>query len=102
MAVSSRWAAELLDVVSCDIASRPTAPGPAELQAYLVGVSRFPGALVYEFRPDAREPLTEFVAAERVCCSGLSWDIVDNGQLTLRIGASETQLDVLEGMFAEA
>ena len=97
----SRWT-ELLDVVSCDITSRPSAPGPGELQTYLVGASRFAGALVYEFRPEARDALTQFVAAERVCCSGLSWDIVENGQPTLRIGASESQLDVLEGMFALA
>lgn len=101
MVDSSRWT-ERLDVVSCDIASRPPAPGPVELHPYLVTVSRLPGMVVYEFRPDARDLLTEFVAAERVCCSGLSWEIQYEELLTLRIGASETQLDVLDGMFAEA
>ena len=101
MGNSSRWT-ELLDVVNCDIGTRPAGTGPDELRPHLVGVSRLPGAIVYEFLPGASNLLREFVYAERVCCSGLTWDVLTNGPLRLRIGATERELDALAKMFAGA
>ena len=101
MVDSSRWT-ELLDVATCDIGSGSAGPGLDELRPHLVGVSRLPAAIVYEFLPGASIVLREFVDAERVCCSGLTWDVLTDGPLRLRIGATEPELDALVKMFAGA
>jgi hypothetical protein len=101
MVDTSRWT-EVIDVLSCDMESRPAAPGPEELQPFLLAVSRLPGVIAWEFRPEARDTLREFVAAEQVCCAGLSWRLFEGDALRLEIGASEPQLDAIATIFAIA
>ncbi len=90
---------EILEVLSCDIGSRPAgAPGPAELERFVTGRTRDEQTVTYSFRPEGLAAFEAFAAAERVCCSGLTWT-VDAGRGALVIEASAEQLDALERIF---
>ena len=94
--MNKQWS-DVIEVLSCDIASRPAAPGPYELLPFVTGVERDPDALRISFDPVALPVFEAFAAAERVCCSGIEWDLVSGD--TLRIGAAPAALDELQRLF---
>jgi hypothetical protein len=97
----NRWA-NTLEVLACDIAARPPAPGIDDLAPFIRGVTRQTNAITVAFDPSVAGPLSQFVEAERLCCAGLGWDIDATDGLALRITATPEQLDHLEAMFAPA
>jgi hypothetical protein len=90
---------EVLDVLACDIAARPKAPGIDSLAPYVRGASRDVGGLRVEFDAAAAALVQEFVEAERVCCSTLRWELADGDPVVLRIGASAEQIEALLRVF---
>src|SRR5690348_16305222 len=86
-----------LDVLACELALRPReAPSFMDVASAVRRVQRETGALTVEFDRAAVRAVTELVAAERLCCAGLQWDLQTEPALVLRIGATEAQLEVLE------
>ena len=74
-------------------------PGSSELLPLVRGTTRDDGSLVVEFDDGAAETLAAFVEAERLCCTGIGWDIERETGLRLRITANDAQLQALEGLW---
>ncbi len=96
----SKWS-DTLELLSCDIAARPAAPGASELQRFVTAVKREPTSLTFEYDRAAGEMFAAFTAAEQVCCSTIGWAL-DEAAGNLRITASAEQLDALQAIFAAA
>ena len=94
-------AADLLDVLACELGVRPkNAPTFEDVASYIVDVLRDDAAITIRFQAAALEQVIGLVDAERLCCADLVWEIVREPNLALRIGASPGQLDVLQQMLA--
>src|SRR5205085_10644948 len=92
---------EVLDILACDIGARPRgAASFADIAPSVRGASRTPGTLTIDFDAEAAQTLAECVAAERLCCAEIGWEIVETPALQLRITAAPAQLDVLEQVLA--
>jgi len=63
-------------------------------------IVREAGSLVVDFDPAAVDCVRDYVAAERLCCPTIGWELEDRGALSLRIGATAGRLQTLEEMFA--
>jgi hypothetical protein len=100
LAKTDRWSGTI-ELLACDIANRPEAPGSDELRPHVIAVVRESESIVIKYRTEAMPLFAKFAAAERVCCSGLRWDLEDEGGPQLRISASPAQLDALGPLFAE-
>lgn len=91
---------EIIELLDCDIGSRPgAAPGVEQLLPHVRDVVRTAGALVVELDLRSAQTLEAFVEAERVCCAGIGWEVEGRPGLRLRITASEAQLDAIESLF---
>jgi hypothetical protein len=88
---------ELLEVLACDIAARPPAPGPHELRPFVTGVARDEGSILVRFDAASENAFARFADAERHCCPGIGWEIVAGP--ALRITATPLQLDALLSLF---
>jgi hypothetical protein len=90
---------ELIDVVACDIGARPKdAPMFDVLAPHVLGLERSPTALRITFAPGAADHVAAFAAAERICCSALSFE-VERDPVVLTITASPAQLDAMQQLF---
>ena len=90
-----------LDVLACDYRARPRgAASVFDVAPAVRSVRREPDALVIEFAPEASPAVAEFVAAERLCCREIGWELSDGVAPTLRIRATPGQLDVLAELFS--
>jgi hypothetical protein len=88
---------ELLDVLVCDINARPKgAPSFSDLQPAIRRVQREDGTLLVEFDPATAEQVEQLVAAERLCCAGIGWELTRGATVELRIHAQPAQLDVFQ------
>ncbi len=91
---------DTLETLSCAIGQRPAdAPAFSDLAPAVRTLRREPGTLVVDFAPEALAAVQALVAAERLCCSTLTWRLEHDRGLTLHIGASHLQLDTLEQLF---
>jgi hypothetical protein len=80
---------------------RPPAPGPDDLAPWFRAARRHPSSVEFEFDAAASEILDAFVAAERVCCPGLQWDVArDDGALRLRVSGTPEQAEALAALWA--
>jgi hypothetical protein len=94
---------DALDILACEIDLRPRgAPGIEEIACAAVGTERSgQRTLVVSFEPDAAPRVEAFAAAERRCCSTLSWAVAHSDRGTeLTIGAAPQQIDVLQQVFS--
>jgi hypothetical protein len=88
---------ELLDVLVCDIAARPKgAPSFFDVQSAIRRVQREDGALLVEFDPANAEQVEQLVAAERLCCAEIGWELTRGTNVELRIRARPAQLDIVQ------
>lgn len=95
--------ADLLDVIGCEIDERPAgAPGVDDLAPFVRSVERADGALTIRFEKEARDSLVAFVEAERHCCAGIGWTVLETPNLTLHIEAGEPALAVISGLFEQS
>ena len=93
---------ETLDVLACELDKRPKdAPSFFDLADAVHAVERSPGALVVTFDPAATRDVEALVAAERLCCPSIGWDLRHSPALQLRITATPGQLDVFEQFLTE-
>jgi hypothetical protein len=94
-------AADLIDVLACDIGVRPNdAPTFEDVAPYIREVRRDERAISVLFDKGGLRIVEALVAAEQRCCADLAWDLEREPDLRLRIGASPAQLDVLEQMLS--
>jgi hypothetical protein len=89
---------ELIELLACDIESRPEAPGPDALAPFVRGASLDVRSLFIELDPAGRAVAEAFVAAEQVCCASIGWALEGENGLRLRITAAQPQLKVLAGL----
>ncbi len=93
---------DVLDVLACEIGKRPVeAPTMEQVGAFVSGSERSGDALIVRFNAGALDAVEAFVAAERQCCPGLTWDVHPGDEVTLRIGGTPAQIDVLAQLFAQ-
>jgi hypothetical protein len=91
---------DALDVLACDFRARPRgAPTVFDVLPAVQQVARIPAALTVTFTPTAVALVTAYVAAERLCCADITWDLRREPMLQLQIGAKPGQLDLLEELF---
>jgi hypothetical protein len=88
---------ELLEVLACDYRARPAgAPSFFDVQPAIRRVTRDGEGIRVDFDPAEREAVSRLIAAERLCCATIGWDLDDGPELTLRITATPAQLDVFD------
>ena len=97
---TQRWASdELLEVIACDIESRPAAaPGVDALAPFVRSAQRLPGELLLQLDPAGRTVAEAFVAAECVCCASIGWSLIETPALALRVTATEPQIEALTAL----
>ena len=89
----------LLEVVGCELGKRPAqAPTMDDLGPHLLGVRRESDAITVRFAPEALAPLKAFAEAERQCCAGIGWTVIEGPEVALRIEASPAELDAFAAM----
>lgn len=88
---------DTLDVLACEYQKRPRgAPSFFDLQPSIREVQREPHSLVITFEPDAASNVEALAAAERLCCTTIGFDVTRDPAPTLRISATDAQLEVFE------
>lgn len=93
---------DALDVLACEIELRPAgAPGIDAIAKSVLNVERDgERSLAVSFDPSAQRAVEAFAAAERDCCSTLSWTVeTQDGAVRLVVGAEPRQIDALEALF---
>jgi len=91
---------DIIEVLDGDLNTRPeAAPGIDALLPHVRGVSTMPEALMVDFDERAAGTLEAFVAAERLCCAGIGWEIERGSVLRLRITANEVQLEAIKSLW---
>lgn len=86
-----------LRVLACDISRRPAGvPGLASLAGGVRRIDHQDGALVIDFDASSESALADVVAAERLCCPELGWELEQPTRL--RVVGSQLQLDVVAGL----
>jgi len=97
--MTARRGDEVLQVLACDIAARPAAPGLSELAPFVTSAAPHPDELTLEIDEAGRSIAEAFVAAEQVCCDTIGWHLEGQpGGLRLRITATPSQLEALAGL----
>jgi hypothetical protein len=92
---------EILDTLVCEPTSRPRgAPTIGEIVPAIRSAQRDDRSLTVTFDRSAADLVSAVVAAERLCCPTLVWDLETRAAPVLRIEATPGQLDVLEAIFA--
>src|SRR5690242_8552493 len=88
---------DLLEVLACDIAVRPPAPGPDDLRPFITGVTHDGDGLRVRFDNAGASLVAAFVEAERQCCPEIGWELVAGP--ALRISATPEQLIAIKALF---
>ena len=90
-----------LHILSCDIAVRPRdAAGISHLVPFICKVEANESEVMVEFNKEGKEFVDSFVAAERLCCTGLKWTIEEGADvLRLIVGGSADQITVIKEWF---
>jgi hypothetical protein len=89
---------DAIEVLACEIETRPPAPGPEALAPFVQSASHGPTALTIDLAEAGRQTAEAFVAAEQVCCSNIGWQLEDAPRFRLRITAEPQQLTVLKAL----
>jgi hypothetical protein len=88
---------DLLEVIGCDITLRPEAPGIHDFAALGATWRERSGETIrVGFPLSAAADLQAFVEAERVCCAGISWDVVVERQAVLVVTGSMAAMEAIE------
>jgi len=94
---------ETLHVLSCDMSIRPrNAAGVKELLPHISSVQTDGKSVIVHFADAGREAVESFVNAERMCCTGLDWNLADvaNG-LQMTITGTAEQVEIIERWFGD-
>jgi hypothetical protein len=89
---------DAIEVLACEIETRPPAPGPEALAPFIQSASHSPTAITIDLDEAGRQTAEAFVAAERVCCSNIGWQLKDAPRFRLRITAEPHQLVALRAL----
>jgi len=89
---------ELIEVLGCEIDARPAAPGAEALAPFVQSAWHSAMALTIDLDEAGRETAEAFVAAEKVCCSTIGWQLENAPRFRLRITAEPQQLSALRSL----
>ena len=88
------------DVLACDFRARPRgAPTFFDVLPAVRGLERTDERLTILFDGTSAEAVAGYVAAERLCCTEIHWDLERTPALRLSITATPAQLDVLQELY---
>ena len=88
-------------VLACDMSRRPHgAPALAALAAAVRRIESRGHDLVIDFDAEAESALADVVAAERLCCAQLGWELEQRTRL--RVVGSELQLELVARLLGSA
>jgi hypothetical protein len=92
---------ETLRALSCDITIRPrSAPGIDALMPFVRKLRTQDDAVIVSFDQASKTTLQGFVEAERLCCTSLSWKIVEvTDAPELQIQGTPEQVSVIRQWF---
>ncbi len=90
-----------LTVLACDISVRPAAnAGIDDLLNHVLSVRMTSNKLTVEFDIAGTAALLSFVEAERMCCTTLTWNIVESAaSVQLNVEGTPDQLGVINLWF---
>jgi hypothetical protein len=95
---------EPLRALSCDIQLRPVDAAGIEQLLPFVQKRRIDGnAVTVFFSTKAKDILRSFVEAERLCCTSLIWEIIEDGnEIVLKVnGGNQGQASVVFAWFED-
>ena len=86
-----------LDLLACDITARPAnAPSLEQIAPSITARARRGETMLeISFADDARDLVAAAVAAERLCCTEIGWDLVLEPSPRLTISGTPAQIDLL-------
>jgi len=92
-----------LQILACDISVRPeNAAGVADVLPFILTTTINDPHLVISFERDCKHVIESFVAAERLCCTGLNWDLIESEDaLKLVVTGTSEQLAVCQQWFKQ-
>ncbi len=90
-----------LKILACDISIRPgNAAGIADVLPYVRSKKVECNTVVIDFEEAGKSVVESFLEAERLCCTGLTWELSNaNSRLRLRIAGTIEQITVIEQWF---
>lgn len=90
-----------LNVLACNISVRPLdAAGIAELIPYVRSVQNLGNRLAIDFETAGLSAVDSFVSAERLCCTGITWELVPGGNgVQLTITGTMEQVSMIKTWF---
>lgn len=93
-----------LKVLSCNISIRPSdAAGIAELVPFVQIVKNDGAKVIVHFDLAGESVVESFVRAERLCCTGMTWDLVAcESQLQLTVTGTTEQVSIIKKWFDPA
>jgi len=93
-----------LQALSCDISIRPRdAAGIAELLPFVRTANNDGDKVIVYFDEAGKAVVESFVSAERLCCTGLTWELesTDN-QLKLTVTGTKERVSIIKEWFDPA
>lgn len=92
---------ETLHALACDISIRPrNAAGIAELLPLLRSARTDNNKVIVLFDEAGKAALESFVSAERLCCTGLTWDLATIGScVQLTVVGNIEQISIIKKWF---
>lgn len=92
-----------LEVLSCDLTVRPrNAAGIQEVLPFVRKIKVDENKVIVEFDSAGRPSIDSFVSAERLCCTGLTWDLVSIGnELQLSVSGTSQQVLIIKQWFED-
>lgn len=90
-----------LKILSCDMSVGPSnAAGIEDLVPFVRGKTVVGDAVAIEFDESGKTVVESFIAAEQMCCTGLTWELSKAGtNLKLTIAGTAEQIAVIEEWF---
>lgn len=92
-----------LHILSCDISIRQrNAAGIEDLLPFVCTAKTVGDSVTVLFDETGRVAVQSFVDAERLCCTGLSWELLPIGnQLQLTVKGTTEQVSIISGWFEQ-
>ncbi len=94
---------ESQEVLSCNLAIRPrNAAGIQEILPFVHKVALDENNVIVVFDAAGKACIESFVSAERLCCTGITWDLHSVGdEMQLHVSGSSQQVTVIKQWFED-
>jgi hypothetical protein len=92
-----------LEVLSCNLVIRPrNAAGIQEILPFVSKVELDENKVIVDFDAAGKASIESFVSAERLCCTGITWDLRCIGnELRLHVSGTSQQVTIIKQWFED-